>query len=309
MVPFDTDALVRLGRMLMEAGYRFATVTPATRRRVNARAGNRHAHDLRGVFGWGRPFAEGALPPGLAQAMRQAGVLAPSGRKLRSAVRAATLGPRLYFHSAGASQDAVFFGPDTVRFVAAALRATRHIGAPHRVVEIGAGAGPAAIELALRYPGAAVVATDVNPAALALAQVNAQLAGARIVACESNVLDAVEGSFDLAVSNPPYILDAEKRAYRDGGGMLGAGLSLRIATEALARLAPGGTLLLYTGVAMTGPDDHFLAALRPELERQCAHWEYEELDPDVFGEQLCEPGYGQAERIAAVFLTARKRLR
>jgi methylase of polypeptide subunit release factors len=241
--------------------------------------------------------------------MQDANVLARSGHGLRSTVRAATLNGRLYFHTAGADDDAVFFGPDTVRFIGATLRAAAQLEAPSRIVEVGCGAGPAAIELALRFPGAEVVATDVNPNALALAQVNAQLAGARIATRESDVLASVEGEFDVVVSNPPYILDTEQRAYRHGGGMLGAELSLRIATEGLARLRPGGTLLLYTGVAMTGPDDPFLAALRPALEQQCDFWDYEELDPDIFGEQLNQPGYEEAERIAAVFLTARKRMR
>ncbi|MGH8462790.1 MAG: SAM-dependent methyltransferase, partial [Pseudomonas sp.] len=36
-------------------------------------------------------------------------------------------------------------------------------------------------------------------------------------------------------------------------------------------------------------------------------WRYRELDPDVFGEQLSEPGYQQVERIAAVTLTVTRR--
>lgn len=307
--PIDAGALQRLGRALMDAGYRFSTVTPATRRRVNGRAGNRRAHDLRGVFGWGRPFIEGTLPAAIVQLMRDAGVLAHSGHGLRATVRAATLNGRLYFHTAGADDDAVFFGPDTVRFIGATLRAAAQLDAPGRIVDVGCGAAPAAIELALCFPGAEVVATDVNRHALALAQVNAQLAGASIATRESDVLASVDGQFDVVVSNPPYILDTERRTYRHGGGMLGAELSVRIATEGLARLRPGGTLLLYTGVAMTGPDDPFLAALLPALAQQCENWDYEELDPDIFGEQLTQPGYEAAERIAAVFLTARKRMR
>lgn len=309
MTGHDIDALVALGRSLHAAGYRFSIVTPATRRRVNRRAGNRHGHGLRDAFGWGRPFLEGALPAPIIRLMQDAGVLAHSGHALRAAVRAATLGGNLYFHTAGTGGgEDVFFGPDTVRFIGATMRAAQRLPAPARIVEIGCGAGPAAVELALRFPNAEVIASDVNPDALALTQANARLAGARLATCRSDVLADVEGGFDLAVSNPPYILDSDQRTYRDGGGMLGAELSLRIAREALERLRPGGTLLLYTGVALTGPDDHFLAALRPSLERHCAHWDYEELDPDVFGEQLSQPGYEEVERIAAVFLTARKRM-
>jgi hypothetical protein len=73
------------------------------------------------------------------------------------------------------------------------------------------------------------------------------------------------------------------------------------------RLRSGGRLLLYTGVAITGDSDHFLESLRAQLDAQCASWSYEELDPDIFGGQLGEPGYEEVERIAAVWLQARKR--
>jgi hypothetical protein len=49
-------ALLRLGRLLREAEYRFVTPTPETHRRVNGRADAARATDLRGVFGWSRSF-------------------------------------------------------------------------------------------------------------------------------------------------------------------------------------------------------------------------------------------------------------
>lgn len=303
----DPDALAALGRALADTGYRFATVTPATHRRVNARPENAWAADLRGVFGWSRPFRPGVVPEALLGLMQSAGVLEHAGEGLRAAVRASTLNARLYFHSAFPTDagDAVFFGPDTCRFVAALAR-TGFARAPARIADIGCGAGPAAIELALRFPGAEVVAADVNDSALCLAAINARLAGARnLRTCRSNLLDGLRGDVDLLVSNPPYVLDSSGRRYRDGGAMLGAELSVKLAGLALERLGPGGTLLLYTGVAMTGAADPFLAAITPSLKRHRARWHYEELDPDVFGEQLSAPGYETAERIAAVWLDAR----
>src|SRR5205085_7303083 len=146
-----------------------------------------------------------------------------------------------------ASDDAVFFGPDTYRFVAAIDRsADRLAGAPRRIADIGCGAGPAAVELALRYPGADVFAADVNPAALVLAKANAILCGAADVhTCTGSLLDGLDGDFDLIVSNPPYMLDPDRRSYRDGGGLHGDALSVELVGAALARLRPGGTLLLY----------------------------------------------------------------
>ncbi|MDB5748495.1 MAG: SAM-dependent methyltransferase, partial [Massilia sp.] len=76
---------------------------------------------------------------------------------------------------------------------------------------------------------------------------------------------------------------------------------------ALDRLAPGGTLLLYTGIAIVDGRDEFLETIRPRLEAACESWSYEELDPDIFGGQLDCEGYEEVERIAAVWLRATKR--
>jgi hypothetical protein len=43
------------------------------------------------------------------------------------------------------------------------------------------------------------------------------------------------------------------------------------------------------------------------LDDACAAWRYEELDPDVFGEEVAAPGYEGIERIRAVWLHAVKR--
>jgi methylase of polypeptide subunit release factors len=304
------DALVALGHALDAAGYQFTTVTPATHARVHARAPGASAAGLRDILGWSRPFAPDLLAPPLLAMMRDAGVLAGAGDGWRATVRASTLGDGLYFHSAypTGDEDAVFFGPDTYRFLAAIERALPTLAdAPARVADIGCGAGPAAIEIARRYPRAEVFALDINEAALALTRVNAAVAGtANVQARRSDLLDGVDGEFDLIVSNPPYLLDPARRAYRHGGGRYGAGLSVAIVQAALARLRPGGSLLLYTGVAMTGPDDAFLAEIAPLLEEVCYAWRYEEIDPDVFGEEVATPGYEDIERIRAVWLHAVK---
>ena len=67
---------------------------------------------------------------------------------------------------------------------------------------------------------------------------------------------------DPIAANPPYLLDDSQRAYRHGGGRLGEGLSVAIADLALERLAPGGTLLLYTGSAIVDGVDALAESLR-----------------------------------------------
>jgi methylase of polypeptide subunit release factors len=307
---FDPDALYALGRALQAAGYRFTTVTPATHERVNARAGNERARNLRDAFGWSRPFGKSALGAELRTLMQRAGVLRADGELLRSRVRASTLAGRLYFHSAFPCKatDAVFFGPDTYRFAAALDRALAGLAqAPARAIDIGTGAGPAAIHIARRFDGAEVIAADINDAALALAAVNARLADATNVRTRrSDLLAGVSGDFDLIVANPPYVMDPDGRTYRDGGGEQGLGVSLALLDAALPRLRPGGSLLLYTGVAIADERDPFLAAAGARLGAAGMPWWYEELDPDVFGEELVQPQYGTVDRIAAVWLQVQR---
>ena len=120
-----------------------------------------------------------------------------------------------------------------------------------------------------------------------------------------------DAKFDLIISNPPYLDDVAQSAYRHDGARVGKALSVRIGEEALARLAPGGRLLLYTGAAIVGGVDSFLADMQPMLEHAQTgnqfDWSYSEIDPDVFGEKLDQPVYKHVDRIAAVGLTVTRK--
>jgi len=299
-------ALLHMAQALRERGYHFITPTPLTHERVNQRIENALAKDLCGVFGWSRPFQHELLPPALFSLMDQAGVLAPSDSRWRSRIRLSSLDGQLFVHSAYPTDapDAVFFGPDTYRF-ANAIQAhlNNHPGNICRVVDIGCGSGAGAVLTALARPQAEVLAVDINPSALRLTRINAALAGAdNLRAQHSDLLKDVDGEFDLILANPPYLIDPGERAYRHGGGPLGAGLSLAIFDSALERLAPCGTLLLYTGVAMVGNQDPFFREVRQRLEGRDLQWTYREVDPDVFGEELLDGAYTECDRIAAVVL-------
>ena len=303
------DALMRLALALQASSHAFTTVTPATHARVNARTENAWARNVEDVFGWSRPFRMGVLPQPLFSALRDVGLLQQHHDGWLARVRASTLRGCLFLHSAypTTDRDAVFFGPDTYRFANAIARQLSTDAVVRRAVDIGCGAGPGAVVVALQRPDAEVVAVDINATALQYTAVNAKVAGAaRVVTCNSNLLDGVDGSFDLIVANPPYLLDAHERRYRHGGGSLGEGLSIAIAMLAGQRLAPDGTLLLYTGTAIVGGIDQLRAAVAPLLDASGLVWDYQEVDPDVFGEELSEPAYAHADRIAAVVLTARK---
>jgi methylase of polypeptide subunit release factors len=303
-------ALVHLGNELQRINYRFVTPTPATIALVNRRPGNDRARSLADVFGWNRTFHPALVPQAILGAMRDAGVLEQTGGALRSTLRVSSLGEQLYFHSAFPTlgADAVFFGPDTYRF-ARQLRGCvpALAGRVARCIDIGCGAGAGAIALAAMCPSASVLAVDINPAALALTRVNALLAGASGVLPQySDLLANVDGAFDLIVANPPYLVDAAGRTYRHGGGPLGAGLSLSIADAAIDRLAPGGALLLYTASAIVDGVDQLGEELARRLGRAGMAWSYDEIDPDIFNDELANPAYTSADRIAAVWLMATK---
>ena len=299
-------ALLNLGAALRERGYRFTTPTPATHQRVNQRLGNQEARNLRDIFGWSRAFHRETLDAQLFELMRQADVLEAQGMRWISRVRWSSLGDVLFVHSRFPTNraDAVFFGPDTYRFARLVRNHLQHDTRPlARIVDIGCGAGPGALTAALLRPQAEVLALDINAQALAFTAVNTQLAGvSNLQMAQSDLLHDVTGNFDLIIANPPYMLDPDRRTYRHGGGMHGAGLSLKIFDAALERLAPGGTLLLYTGVAIFEGQDSLFSAIQPSLYDLGWDWSYEEIDPDVFGEELEKPDYAQAERIACIAL-------
>ncbi len=301
-------ALLRLALSARDRGYRFVTPTPATHRRVNARPGHEWASDLRGVLGWSRPFKAGLLPAEIFTLMRRAGILAEVDGGWQSRLRLSSLDDQLYWHSAypTTAADAVFFGPDTYRFIAAVQRHLRERRAPvSRAFDIGCGTGAGAVNIALARPSAQVWAGDINASALRLTRINAAMAGAgNVAARHSDMLRGAEGVFDLIVANPPYLNDTMQRAYRHGGGSHGQELAAAMLAAALPRLAPGGTMLLYTGAAFVEGRDTFLQAAARVLdgERGGWQWGYRELDPDVFGEELDNPAYHDTERIAAVLL-------
>ena len=306
----DQAALLDLARAVRDTGYHFVTVTPATHERVNRRLGNEWARSLTDVFGWSRPFRVDVLLPPLFELAQRAGVVVPHEGGWRSLVRLSSLDDELFVHSAYPTTDvhSVFFGPDTGRLVDAVIAHLKSRDGPiRRAVDIGCGTGAGAVAIAKRAREAEVVGVDINEAALRATELNASLAGvANVVARSSDILRDLEGMFDLIVSNPPFMVDAAERAYRDGGGPLGAGLPLACVDAAVERLAPGGALVLFTGVMVIEGETPFRNEAALRLDAGGLAWSYREVDPDVYGEELDNPGYAQADRIGLAVLTAKK---
>ena len=104
--------------------------------------------------------------------------------------------------------------PETEAVVEEALRRLAPFEAPW-VLDVGTGSGAVALAVASERPDAAVVAADVSDEALAVAAANAERLGLDVTFAHADALrpafaDAVPPTFDLVVSNPPYVPESER---------------------------------------------------------------------------------------------------
>jgi release factor glutamine methyltransferase len=153
--------------------------------------------------------------------------------------------------------------PETEHLVIAVLDMVRRQLAEQprvRIADVGTGSGNIAIALAKHIDHADVVAIDIDPAALAVAQSNARRLGVadRIELVTSDLFDEIAATarFDIVVSNPPYVgsddaelLDQNVRRFEPqvalmSGGPKGSEVIARLVPQAAARLRPGGWLAL-----------------------------------------------------------------
>lgn len=211
------------------------------------------AHALEVEAGRLTPMLPDPLPPGAAVRF-EAALAARASRKPVSQITGRRLFWGRVFH---VTPDVLDPRPETETLIAAALEASFA-----RVLDLGTGSGCILISLLAERPGARGLGTDLSPAALAVAAENARALGvaARAGFCESDWFAAVGGRFDLIVSNPPYITEAEMAglapevrdhephlALSPGGDGLAAYRA--IAAGARAHLSPGGRIMVETGPA------------------------------------------------------------
>lgn len=300
-------ALAAVLSLLDARGYTFTSATPATHARVVSRPHRQTAGSVRDVLGWSLPFERDLIDDALYAALDAAGALdEQADGRLKATLRASRVSGRLFLHSAypTTAQDAVFLGPDSHRF--ALWIAARLQGEARTILDYGAGAGVGGITAAQLTRDPLLTLADINPKALFLAGINAAHAGLRHELIAARELGQVGSAFDLIVTHPPFMIDAGHRAYRDGGGLYGVQLSLDWALQAITMLNPGGRLILHTGVSIVDGRDVLLTGLRERLPAIGFDLEYVELDPDIFSEDLDQPGYENVDRIAAVGLVIRR---
>jgi len=135
---------------------------------------------------------------------------------------------------------------------------------PLTAIDLCTGCGCVAVSLAVRLPDCRVTATDISPAALEVARINAQAhdVGTRVTFLEGDLYDALDAAdaapADFLVANPPYVAEAEwdglpreirEHEPRDAlvAGPDGTEVIERILKGARAYLKPTATLLVEIG--------------------------------------------------------------
>ena len=253
-------------------------------RRLAAAGVDGAARDARRLGAWAA-----GVDPGRVTLLRGEAIAPGAAARLEGAVRARA-GGRSVAHVTGrqafwgrdfaVTMDTLAPRPETETLVEAALAEPFS-----HVLDLGTGTGCLAVTLLAERPDAAGVATDLSEPALAVAARNAEAHGVagRLGLRHADWWRGIEGPFDLIVSNPPYVAEAEmaglspevgaepRMALTPGGDGLGAH---RAIAAGLARgLAPGGRAILEFGAGQgpavaailraAGLDD---VVLRPDMD-------------------------------------------
>lgn len=134
---------------------------------------------------------------------------------------------------------------------------------PRRVLEIGVGSGCISAALARELPSVEIVASDVSKRALELARENLAALGVldRVTLVLAGELGGVEGSFDLVLSNPPYVASGELAKLAPelthepelalDGGPDGLDVIRQICADAPARVERPGAMALEIGAGQS----------------------------------------------------------
>jgi release factor glutamine methyltransferase len=152
-----------------------------------------------------------------------------------------------------------------------------------RIVDVGTGSGCIALALAKEFPTAEIHATDVSPAALDIARANAarlQLDD-RVQFHQADLLASLTPPFDLIVSNPPYVSEAEEdqvqlevRRFEPRSAVFagpeGTEIIARLIPQAHEKLRPGGWLVFEMSGTIAG-----------QVSQLLKHWKHVQTTADL----------------------------
>lgn len=167
-------------------------------------------------------------------------------------------GRDFYGHTFYVDQRVLIPRPDTETLVEEALSRAAEFQEELRILDLCTGSGCVGISLASELPHATVVLSDISRGALEVAGLNSMnILSRKLESLRSDLFDSIKGTFELIVSNPPYLTVEECRdtALQARGEPEGALLSgpdgldhiRRIITDAISHLSPDGCLLLECG--------------------------------------------------------------
>ncbi len=117
------------------------------------------------------------------------------------------------------NKDVLIPRPDTEIIVEETVALCRDIDSEAiNILDVGTGSGAIALALAQEIPRGKVTATDISKSALALARKNARLLNLedKIDFRQGDLFEPLEEVFDIIVSNPPYITEAEYKGLPNG---------------------------------------------------------------------------------------------
>lgn len=189
-------------------------------------------------------------------------VLALFGARVLRRAPAAYLMGRMWFAGLEFEVDPRVIVPRSpfAELIAAGFEPWLDPGRVRSIVDLGTGSGCIAIACAVRLPEARVDAVDLSPDALSVAARNVErhAVGGRLQLHRGDLFEPLGDSvYDLIVSNPPYVSDAEMEALPQEylhepdmalrAGNDGLDIVRRILRDADAHLAPGGVLIVEVG--------------------------------------------------------------
>ncbi len=162
------------------------------------------------------------------------------------------------------------------------------------VIDLGTGSGAIACALASERPSWQVVATDQCELALDVAMSNAQRLGVSIAFEQSDWLEEIDDSFDLIVSNPPYIdradpdIESDVKQFEPNHALFSDEEGLAdiqtIAKQAKYQLIPGGHIVLEHGFKQADDVCHILSRLG--YQEIFSHADHSGLDRFVVGKWI-----------------------
>jgi ribosomal protein L3 glutamine methyltransferase len=131
----------------------------------------------------------------------------------------------------------------------------------YRVLDLATGSGCIAVACAMAFPEATVDASDISAEALEVADINVRRyqLNERVKLIQSDGFDALQGAYDLIVSNPPYVPDDSYRNLPEEylhepeiglrAGPDGLDIVASMLTEAPRFMSPGALLVVEVGEA------------------------------------------------------------